>query len=185
MSVLAHDNSAISTLNSPSTALSTAVNTVEKGRQEDEDPFVGSPAQTEDFYPLMAIRSLMKILRDPSLNVHHTAVVQAIMYIFKTLGLKCVLFIPQVSRVLLSSFAATTLSSTPDHAATLKCDEELSDWHLGILFPAIELSCGNRQTAYPQLFGGYFRSDSRVLESRFCFPQFSRSTVFDMIYSFH
>jgi FKBP12-rapamycin complex-associated protein len=38
----------------------------------------------------------MKILRDPSLSTHHTAVIQAVMFIFKTLGLKCVPFLPQV-----------------------------------------------------------------------------------------
>lgn len=38
----------------------------------------------------------MKILRDPSLSTHHTAVIQAVMFIFKTLGLKCVPFLSQI-----------------------------------------------------------------------------------------
>lgn len=38
----------------------------------------------------------MKILKDTSLSIHHTAVVQAVMYIFKTLGMKCVPFLPQI-----------------------------------------------------------------------------------------
>jgi FKBP12-rapamycin complex-associated protein len=38
----------------------------------------------------------MRILKDSSLSVHHTAVVQAVMYIFKTLGIKCVPFLPQI-----------------------------------------------------------------------------------------
>ncbi|TPX35002.1 hypothetical protein SmJEL517_g02512 [Synchytrium microbalum] len=50
----------------------------------------------EDYYPTVAINSLMRILRDPSLSPHHTAVIQAVMYIFKTLGLKCVPFLPQI-----------------------------------------------------------------------------------------
>ena len=51
---------------------------------------------SEEYYPMTAISSLMKILRDPSLAIHHTAVIQAVMYIFKTLGLKCISFLPQV-----------------------------------------------------------------------------------------
>jgi len=50
----------------------------------------------EDYYPTVAIHSLMKILRDQSLNIHHTSVIQAVMYIFKTLKLKSVPFLPQV-----------------------------------------------------------------------------------------
>lgn len=50
----------------------------------------------EDYYPTVAISALMRILRDTSLSTHHTAVIQAVMYIFKTLGLKCVPFLPQI-----------------------------------------------------------------------------------------
>lgn len=38
----------------------------------------------------------MRIFRDQSLSQHHTMVVQAITFIFKSLGLKCVQFLPQV-----------------------------------------------------------------------------------------
>ncbi|KNC98625.1 uncharacterized protein SPPG_06307 [Spizellomyces punctatus DAOM BR117] len=58
-------------------------------------PLTMSPS-AEDYYPTVAINALMKILRDPSLSIHHTAVIQAVMYIFKTLGLKCVPFLPQI-----------------------------------------------------------------------------------------
>eukprot|EP00158_Paraphelidium_tribonemae_P009901 Partr_v1_DN28994_c0_g1_i3_m24719 putative Phosphatidylinositol 3-kinase len=60
------------------------------------------PSQNEDYYQTVAMNALIKILRDPSLNVHHTASVQAIMYMFKTLGLKCVPFLPKVVPALLS-----------------------------------------------------------------------------------
>ncbi|KAJ3221904.1 phosphatidylinositol kinase- protein kinase tor1, partial [Clydaea vesicula] len=58
-------------------------------------PLGVSPSH-EDYYPTVAIVALMQILRDPSLSLHHTVVVQAVMYIFKTLGLKCVQFLPQI-----------------------------------------------------------------------------------------
>lgn len=57
---------------------------------------------SEDYYPAISINALMKILRDPSLHIHHTAVVTAIMYIFKTLGLKCVPFLPQIMPAMLA-----------------------------------------------------------------------------------
>ena len=50
----------------------------------------------EEFYPAIAIATLMRIIRDPTLSKHHTMVVQAITFIFKSLGIKCVPFIQQV-----------------------------------------------------------------------------------------
>uniref|UniRef100_A0A4W3GLM4 Serine/threonine-protein kinase TOR n=1 Tax=Callorhinchus milii TaxID=7868 RepID=A0A4W3GLM4_CALMI len=50
----------------------------------------------DEFYPAVAIVTLMRILRDASLSNHHTMVVQAVTFIFKSLGLKCVQFLPQV-----------------------------------------------------------------------------------------
>ena len=50
----------------------------------------------DDFYPSVAIASLMKILRDPTLNTYHAEVVQAVTYIFRALGIKSVPYIPQV-----------------------------------------------------------------------------------------
>lgn len=56
----------------------------------------------EDYYPTVAVNALMKFLKDPSLAMHHTAVVQALMYLFKTIGLKCVPFLPQIMPPFLS-----------------------------------------------------------------------------------
>ncbi|XP_037666406.1 serine/threonine-protein kinase mTOR-like [Choloepus didactylus] len=50
----------------------------------------------DEFYPAVSMVALMRIFRDQSLSHHHTVVVQAITFIFKSLGLKCVQFLPQV-----------------------------------------------------------------------------------------
>ena len=50
----------------------------------------------DDFYPAVAIATLMRIIRDPTLFQHHTSVVQAVVYIFKSLGIKAVPYIAQV-----------------------------------------------------------------------------------------
>ncbi|ORY80056.1 PtdIns-3-kinase tor2 [Protomyces lactucae-debilis] len=56
----------------------------------------GMGPSAEEYYPTVVITTLMSILKDQSLSTHHTAVIQAIMYIFKTLGLKCVPFLSQI-----------------------------------------------------------------------------------------
>ena len=56
----------------------------------------GMSPSNEEYYPKVAITNLMKILKDPSLSIHHTKVIQAVMYIFQTLGLRCVAFLPQI-----------------------------------------------------------------------------------------
>ncbi|KAG0181763.1 phosphatidylinositol kinase- protein kinase tor1 [Apophysomyces sp. BC1034] len=57
---------------------------------------MGIGPSSEDYYPQVVMHSLMKILRDPSLSQHHYYVIEAIMIIFKTLGLKVVQFLPLV-----------------------------------------------------------------------------------------
>ena len=51
----------------------------------------------DDFYPAVAISALMKILKDQSLSQHHVMAIQALGFIFKSLGMKSVPYLPQVS----------------------------------------------------------------------------------------
>ena len=55
-----------------------------------------STPSSEDFYPTVAVKALMKILKDPSLAVHHSMVMQAVMFIFNSLGLLCVQFLEHI-----------------------------------------------------------------------------------------
>lgn len=63
----------------------------------------------DEFYPTVAIQALMRIFRDQSLAVHHGMVIQAIMFIFKSLNLRCV---PYLSRVV--PHMTFTIKSTPN-----------------------------------------------------------------------
>lgn len=56
----------------------------------------GMSPSNEEYYPTVVINTLMRILKDPSLSTHHTAVIQAIMHIFQTMGLRCVPFLSQI-----------------------------------------------------------------------------------------
>lgn len=56
-----------------------------------------SGPSSEEYYQAVVINSLLKILKDGALVSSHHTVIEAIMAIFKTQGLKCVSFLPQVS----------------------------------------------------------------------------------------
>ena len=64
---------------------------------------MGSGTSLEDFYPSIAINSLMRILKDQSLSQHHTMAIQALGFIFKSLGIKSVPYLPQVNPNVLGS----------------------------------------------------------------------------------
>ena len=50
----------------------------------------------EEYYPTIAIASLLRILTDPRLSQHHHMCVKAMMFIYQTLGVKCLPFLPYV-----------------------------------------------------------------------------------------
>lgn len=57
----------------------------------------GLTPSNEEYYPTVVIHTLMhNILRETSLAQYHSAVIDAIVTIFKTLGLKCVPFLSQI-----------------------------------------------------------------------------------------
>ena len=57
---------------------------------------ISNGPSSDDYFLAVSIVALVKILKDQSLNLQHSTAITAIMYIFKTLGLKCVSFLPQV-----------------------------------------------------------------------------------------
>ena len=57
---------------------------------------MGAGSDLEEFYPAIAINSLMRILKDQSLQQHHVMAVQALIFVFKSLGIKSVTYLPQV-----------------------------------------------------------------------------------------
>jgi FKBP12-rapamycin complex-associated protein len=58
---------------------------------------ISTATASDDYYQTVVITSLLTILKDQSLSSHHHTVIEAIMSIFKTQGLKCVTFLPQAS----------------------------------------------------------------------------------------
>lgn len=82
----------------------------------------GLTPSNKEYFPTVVINALLQILKDPSLAQHHAAVIEAIMNIFRTLGLECVSFldriIPAFLQVIRSS-ASTRLESYFNQLATL------------------------------------------------------------------
>lgn len=78
-------------------------NSDEKGASTDLfDLAMAVGTSSDEYFQNVAIDALIGILKDPSLSVHHHAVIEAIMYMFKTQGLKCVNFLPQIIPAVLS-----------------------------------------------------------------------------------
>ena len=56
---------------------------------------------SENFYPTVALNALLRVLRDDSMASHHHMVVRSVMYIFRSLGLSCVQYLPATMPVIL------------------------------------------------------------------------------------
>ncbi|KAG5980720.1 hypothetical protein E4U55_003721 [Claviceps digitariae] len=82
----------------------------------------GLTPSNKEYFSTIVINALLQILKDSSLAQHHAAVIEAIMNIFRTLGLECVSFlnriIPAFLQVIRSS-ASTRLESYFNQLATL------------------------------------------------------------------
>lgn len=56
----------------------------------------GMTPSNEDYYPTIVINTLMSLLKDTSLIQFHSAIVDAVMNIYATMGLRCVQYLGQV-----------------------------------------------------------------------------------------
>jgi FKBP12-rapamycin complex-associated protein len=68
----------------------------------------GLTPSSKEYYPTVVINALLHILRDQSLVQWHGSVVDAIMVIFRTLGLECVPFLDRIVPAFLAVIRSTT-----------------------------------------------------------------------------
>ena len=59
----------------------------------------------EEFYPMVAVAAVMRILKDQSLSQHHHMVIQSLAFIFKSLGIKSVPYLSQIMPPFLSAIS--------------------------------------------------------------------------------
>ncbi|KEY75200.1 hypothetical protein S7711_01639 [Stachybotrys chartarum IBT 7711] len=82
----------------------------------------GLTPSNKEYFPTVVINALLSILKDHSLVQHHASVIEAIMNIFRTLGLECVSFLDRIVPAFLSvirSSSSTRLESYFSQLATL------------------------------------------------------------------
>lgn len=56
----------------------------------------GTSPSSDEYYPTVVITTLMQLLKDNSLMQYHQAVIDAVMNIYKTMGMKCAPYLGQV-----------------------------------------------------------------------------------------
>ncbi|CAA7396540.1 unnamed protein product [Spirodela intermedia] len=127
-------------------------------RSLDELPtdLLPSFSTSEDYYSTVAISSLMRILRDPSLSSYHQKVVGSLMFIFKSMGLGCVPYLPKVLPDLLQAICT--------------CDDGLKEfiiWKLGTLVSIVRQHI---RKYLPELFSLIFE----LWSASFCLPVTNR-----------
>ncbi|EGN96671.1 hypothetical protein SERLA73DRAFT_170096 [Serpula lacrymans var. lacrymans S7.3] len=98
----------------------------------------GPLAGSDDYYQTVVITSLLNILKDQSLSTHHHTVIEAIMSIFKTQGLKCVTFLPQI---------------IPAFAAVARTSARLQEFHLQQLAILVGIIKQHIRNYMPEVFG--------------------------------
>ncbi|KAI6164648.1 phosphatidylinositol 3-kinase [Pisolithus thermaeus] len=98
-----------------------------------------SLASSDDYYQTAVITALLAVLRDQSMSSHHHSVIEAIMNIFKTQGLRCVTFLPQI----IPAFAAVARTSAA----------RLQEFHLQQLAILVGIIKQHVRNYMPEVFG--------------------------------
>lgn len=108
----------------------------------------------DEYYPTIAFNALLVVFTDPSLSDHHTAVVDAIMYIFRSLRLKVVTFLPQVRDSVRGQYRRLS-DAVPftGPARFLECHAHMPSRIAGILLPEPRSAHLDGQAARSEPFG--------------------------------
>jgi FKBP12-rapamycin complex-associated protein len=116
---------------------------------------------SDDYFQTVVMSALLTILKDPSLNNHHHTVIEAIMSIFKTQGLKCVAFLPQVFKEI-PVFCRLLIHPSGDSRICC-CYANLPCSPARIPFAAAGHPCWHHQAACPKLYHVGIWSSQRAL----------------------
>ncbi|KAI6023936.1 hypothetical protein PISMIDRAFT_679672 [Pisolithus microcarpus 441] len=98
-----------------------------------------SLTSSDDYFQTVVITALLAVLRDQSMSSHHHSVIEAIMNIFKTQGLRCVTFLPQI----IPAFAAVARTSAA----------RLQEFHLQQLAILVGIIKQHVRNYMPEVFG--------------------------------
>ncbi|KAL2372816.1 hypothetical protein RJ035_003649 [Blastomyces gilchristii] len=98
----------------------------------------GLTPSNEEYYPTVVINTLLQnILNESSLSQYHSAVIDAIVTIFKTLGLKCVPFLGQIIPAFLAVIRSTPTSRLESYFNQLAILVTIVRQHIRAFLPEI------------------------------------------------
>lgn len=98
----------------------------------------GLTPSNDEYYPTVVINTLLQnILRESSLSQYHSAVIDAIVTIFKTLGLKCVPFLGQIIPAFLSVIRNSPVSRLESYFNQLAVLVNIVRQHIRAFLPDI------------------------------------------------
>lgn len=98
----------------------------------------GLTPSNEEYYPTVVIHTLLQnILRENSLAQYHSAVVDAIVTIFKTLGLKCVPFLGQIIPAFISVLRSSPASRLESYFNQMAILVNIVRQHIRAFLPEI------------------------------------------------
>lgn len=98
----------------------------------------GLTPSSEEYYPTVVINTLLQnILRENSLAQYHSAVIDAIVTIFKTLGLKCVSFLGQIIPAFLSVIKSSPVSRLESYFNQLAILVNIVRQHVRAFLPEV------------------------------------------------
>ncbi|KZZ93990.1 TorA protein [Ascosphaera apis ARSEF 7405] len=98
----------------------------------------GMTPSNDDYYPTVVIHTLLQnILKESSLSQYHSAAIDAIVIIFKTLGLRCVPFLGQIIPAFLQVIHSTPVSRLETHFNQLAILITIVRQHIRAFLPEI------------------------------------------------
>ncbi|KAI4644804.1 uncharacterized protein J4E78_009623 [Alternaria triticimaculans] len=111
----------------------------------------GTTPSNEEYYPTIVISTLMGLLKDPSLVQYHTAIVEAVMNIYATMGLKCVPFLSQVVPGFLHVIRSTPAGRSEGYFNQLSQLVRIVRQHIRPYLPSILATIKEYWSSSPQL----------------------------------
>lgn len=101
----------------------------------------GLTPSNKEYYPTVVINALLHILKDNSLSTHHPAVIEAIMNIFRTLGLECVSFLDRIIPAFLGVIRAASNKRLESYFSQLATLVSIVRQHIRNFLPQIVQTC--------------------------------------------
>ncbi|EHA57873.1 hypothetical protein MCOR27_008212 [Pyricularia oryzae] len=97
----------------------------------------GLTPSSKEYYPTVVINALLGILKDSSLVQYHQPVIEAIMNIFRTLGLECISFLDRIIPAFLQVIRSSSATKVESYFAQLATLVGIVRQHIRVYLPDI------------------------------------------------